>query len=145
MVWLGRLFDWKEALITVRAETFTGWHRQGFKLFWRCKSQRIGRPRIPKELRQLILIMAHDNPTWGQARIAAELLLKLGIQVSPRTIRKYLAEDWKGGRRRAVPSQRWMTFVRNHCPIWLPKFFCARQVGGDAYMPRRILSARSIE
>src|SRR5258705_2470281 len=85
MVLLGRLFDWKEALISVRPETFTGWHRQGFKLLWRWKSRRIGRPRIPKNLRQLILTMARDNPTWGQALIAAELLLKLGIQVSPRT------------------------------------------------------------
>jgi hypothetical protein len=35
MVLLARLFDWKEALATVRPETFTGWHRQGSKLFWR--------------------------------------------------------------------------------------------------------------
>jgi putative transposase len=114
MVLLGTLFDWKQALVSVQPETFTGWHRQGFKLLWRLKSRPIGRPRIPKDLRQLILAMARDNPTWGQARIAAELLLKLGIQVSPRTVQKYLLEDPKAGRRQAVPSQRWMTFVRNH-------------------------------
>jgi hypothetical protein len=113
MILAARLFDWKEALISVRPQTFTGWHRQGFRLLWRWKSRRIGRPRIPKDLRQLILMMARDNPTWGQARIAAELLLKLGIQVSPRTVQKYLLENPKGGRG-AVPSQRWMTFVRNH-------------------------------
>jgi putative transposase len=82
MVLLGTLFDWKQALVSVRPETFTGWHRQGFELFWRWKSRPLGRPRIPKDLRLLILTMARDNPTWGQARIAAELLLKLGIQVS---------------------------------------------------------------
>ena len=114
MVLLGILFDWKQALVSVQPETFTGWHRQGFKLLWRWKSRPIGRPRIPKDLRQLILTIARDNPTWGQARIAAELLLKLGIQVSPRTVRKYLLEDPKAGRRQAVPPQRWMTFVRNH-------------------------------
>jgi putative transposase len=114
MVLTARLFDWKEALISVRPETFTGWHRRGFKLFWRWKSRPIGRPRIPQDLRQLILAMARDNPTWGQARIAAELLLKLGIQVSPRTVQKYLLEDPHNGRRQRVPSQRWMTFVRNH-------------------------------
>ena len=58
MVLAARLFDWKEALISVRPETFTGWHRQGFKLLWRWKSRAIGRPRIPKNLRQHILIMA---------------------------------------------------------------------------------------
>jgi putative transposase len=114
MVLLGTLFDWKQALISVRPETFTGWHRQGFKLLWRWKSRPIGRPRLPKDLRQLILAMARDNPAWGQARIAAELLLKLGIQVSPRTVQKYLLEDPKRSRRQTVPSQRWMTFVRNH-------------------------------
>jgi putative transposase len=114
MVLAARLFDWKEALISVRPETFTGWHRRGFELFWRWKSRPIGRPRIPKDLRQLILTMARDNPTWGQARIAAELRLKLGVQVSARTVQKYLLEDPKAGRRQRVPSQRWMTFVRNH-------------------------------
>jgi HTH-type transcriptional regulator/antitoxin HigA len=92
MVWLGRLFDWKEALIAVRPETYTRWHRQGFKLLWRWKSQRIGRPGIPKDLRQLILAMARDNPTWGQARLAGELRLKLGIQVCP--VRKFDPSFW---------------------------------------------------
>jgi putative transposase len=114
MVVLGTLFDWKQALVSVQPETLTGWHRQGFKLLWRWKSRPIGRPRIPKDLRLLILTMAQDNPIWGQARIAAELLLKLGIQVSPRTVQKYLLKDPKAVRRQAVPSQRWMTFVRNH-------------------------------
>ena len=63
MVLAARLFDWKEALISVRPETFTRWHRQGFKLLWRLKSRPLGRPRIPKNLRQLILTMARDNPT----------------------------------------------------------------------------------
>jgi len=64
MVLAARLFDWKEALTSVRLETFTRWHRRGFELFWRWKSRPIGRPRIPQDLRQLILTMARDNPTW---------------------------------------------------------------------------------
>jgi putative transposase len=67
--------------------------------------------------------MARDNPTWGQARIAAELRLKPGIQVSPRTVQKYLLEDPKGGRRQTVPSQRWMTFVRNHAKVMVASDF----------------------
>ena len=35
MVLAARLFDWKEALISVRPKTFTGWHHRGFKLLWR--------------------------------------------------------------------------------------------------------------
>jgi putative transposase len=55
--------------------------------------------------------MARENPTWGQARVAAELALKLGISLSPRTVRAYWPEDMRPNGRR---SQCWMTFVRNH-------------------------------
>jgi hypothetical protein len=119
LVLLGKFFEWKEALTVARTETFIGWHRKGYKLFWRWESRSIGRPKIPKDLRQLILSMANDNPSWGQARIAAALLVKLGIQVSPRTIQKYLLQDPGGSQRRPVPSQRWMTFAGNHAQAML--------------------------
>ena len=55
--------------------------------------------------------MVRVNPTWGEARIAAELALKLGIRVSPRTLRAYWPREFRPNR---VRCQRWMTFVRNH-------------------------------
>ena len=64
------------------------------------------------QVQKLIQRMARENPTWGEERIAAELLLKLHIRVSPRTVRRYMPLDT--GPRKRVPSQRWMTFVRNH-------------------------------
>jgi hypothetical protein len=39
---------------------------------------------------KLIVEMATSNPTWGEERIANELLLKIGIQISPRTVRRYM-------------------------------------------------------
>ena len=39
LVLWSRLFEWKNALMIVRPGTFTGWHRKGFKLFWRWKSR----------------------------------------------------------------------------------------------------------
>jgi putative transposase len=86
---LSRLFDWRDALVVVRPETLIRWHRAGWRLFWHVKS-RPGRPPIPLELRQLIRRMATENPLWGEERIANELLLKLGLRVSPRTVRKYM-------------------------------------------------------
>ena len=74
----------------VKPETLIGWQRKGFQLFWRRKS-RLGRPRIPENLRQLIVRMVRENPSWGEERIAAELTGKLGILVSPRTVRAYWA------------------------------------------------------
>ena len=87
---LSRLFDGRDALVVVRPETLIRWHRAGWRLFWRIKS-RPGRPPIPLELRRLIRRMASENPLWGEERIANELLLKLGLRVSPRTVRKYMS------------------------------------------------------
>jgi len=42
------------------------------------------------EIQELILQMAKENVTWGEERIAAELFLKIGIQISPRTVRRYM-------------------------------------------------------
>lgn len=112
MVTLSRFFPWRGALVNVKADTLTRWHRKGFRLFWRWKSKPTGRPRLPQDLRRLIREMALQNVTWGEERIADELKLKLGIRVSPRTVRKYL--DRGGPRRVPDPQQRWLTFIRNH-------------------------------
>ena len=110
LAFLSRLFDWRDALVVVRPETLIRWHRAGWRLFWRYKSRR-GRPPIPLELRQLIRRIATENPLWGEERIANELLLKLGLQVSPRTVRKYMPKRPPG---RPRGDQRWSTFLRNH-------------------------------
>jgi putative transposase len=123
LVWLSRWFDWRQALAIVQPQTLIRWPRQGFRLFWRWKPRR-GRPRLPAGLRTLIRRMARENPTWGQERIANELRLKLGLRVSPRTVRKYLPKrlDWGSGGR--VQPQRWRTFVRNHAQAIVACDFC---------------------
>jgi putative transposase len=123
LVWLARWFDWRQALAVVQPATFIHWHRQGFRLFWRWKSQP-GRPPIPADLQALIRRMAQDNPTWGEERIANELLLKLGLRVSPRTIRKYLPKHLNPGRGNRATTQRWRTFVRNHAQAIIACDFC---------------------
>src|SRR5688572_18332992 len=83
---LARWLEWRHLLVVVKPATLVRWHRQGFRLFWRWKSRRPGRPRIPKDVQNLIVDMARANRTWGEERIAAELLLKIGIVLSPRTV-----------------------------------------------------------
>ncbi len=107
---LTRWCDWRSCLIVVRPETLLRWHRAGWRLLWRYKS-RPGRPPIPLELRQLIRRMAAENALWGEERIANELLLKLGLHVSPRTVRKYMPKRAPGCPR---GDQQWSTFLRNH-------------------------------
>jgi hypothetical protein len=84
---------------------------------------RAGRPPIPIELRQLIRRIATENPLWGQERIANELLVKLGIRVSPRTVAKYMPKRPPGSPR---GDQRWSTFLNNHAKAILAcDFFVA--------------------
>ena len=64
-VWLSRFWcNWKSVLVIVQPETVIGWHRQGFKLYWRWKSRsrNPGRPKISRELRDLIRQMSIENP-----------------------------------------------------------------------------------
>jgi putative transposase len=112
VIW-SQLFDWRSALVIVKPETLIGWHRSGFKLFWKWKS-RVGRPRLHENIRKLIIRMALENPTWGQARVAAELSVKLGIYVSPRTVRAYWPPESGSRGPHRTSSQHWKTFVRNH-------------------------------
>lgn len=96
------------SIIVVQPETVVRWHRQGFKAFWRLKSRSArGRPKVPKEIRDLIREISLANPLWGAPRIHGEIL-KLGIEVAQSTVAKYLA------RGRRPPSQSWKTFLRNH-------------------------------
>jgi transposase InsO family protein len=108
---LSRWFNWREALIVVKPDTLIRWHRKGFRLFWKWKSRPRGRPPVPVNVRKLIEEMALNNPTWGEERISDELLLKIGIRISPRTVRRYIPKTPK---RPTDPKQRWTTFVHNH-------------------------------
>jgi len=92
----------------VQPDTILRWHRAGFRTYWRWKSRgRPGRPRIGRELRELIQRMSKENPLWGAPRIHGELL-KLGFEIAESTVSKYMI------RRRGPPSQTWRTFLRNH-------------------------------
>src|SRR5258708_19980092 len=108
-VWLYRLRpSVLSAVVIVQPETAMRWHRAGFRLYWRWKSRaRGGRPRVPRDLRDLIRKMSLANPLRSAPRIHVALL-KLGIEVAQSTVAKYM------GRCRRPPSQSWKTFLRNH-------------------------------
>jgi putative transposase len=123
MVWLAHGFDWRHALAVIKPETFIRWHRQGFRWFWRWTSTP-GRPPIPAKLQALIHQMARENPSWGQERIANELWLKLGLRISPRTLRKHMPKRLDRGPGKRPTYQRWRTFVRNHATAMVACDFC---------------------
>jgi hypothetical protein len=107
-----------DALQIIKPETVIGWHRAGFRTYWRWKSRpRGGRPRTPDEIRQLIRDMSIANSLWGAPRIHGELL-KLGIDVGQTTVAKYMAKHrrpptqspWQNGY-----AERLIGSIRREC------------------------------
>jgi transposase InsO family protein len=109
LVWMTKLWPNLLGLCqVVQPNTILRWHRTGFRAYWRWKSRRqAGRPRVSRDLRELIIRMSKENPLWGAPRIHGELL-KLGFEVAESTVSKYMI------RRRGPPSQTWRTFLCNH-------------------------------
>ncbi len=101
---------WSDVLLIVKPETVVRWHRAGFRLYWRWRSRRrTGRPRISEEMRTLIRRLSAENADWGAPRIHGELL-KLGFDVSERSVARYLRRL----PRRGDPGTRWAAFLANH-------------------------------
>src|SRR5437773_10578713 len=101
--------EWKSALVIVRPETVLDWQRRRFRRYWSQLSQHKnpGRPGTNAHIRKLVKMMAEANVGWGAPRIHGELL-KLGIEVSERTVSRLMPK------RSTAPSQTWRTFLENH-------------------------------
>jgi transposase InsO family protein len=130
--------DWRRHLLVVRPETVVGWHRRGWRLYRRWHSRcPLGRPRLSPEVRELIATMARDDLLWGAERIRGELL-KLGLVVSNRSIRRYR------GRPDRPWGQSWPTFLRNHAgAIWAADLFTVQTLTfRTLYVPVFIAHAR---
>jgi putative transposase len=112
LIWVGLArawAGWRRSLVIVSPETVLRWQRRRFRAHWTSLSGRrpAGRPPISRQLRTLVVHMAHANPLWGAPRIHGELQ-KLGIEVAERTVSRLLAK------RRTPPSHTWRTFLTNH-------------------------------
>ena len=129
-VWLSRIWnDWRSSLIIVKPPTVIGWHKKSFKLYWKRKSRRVGRPNIDWELIKLIRKLQKENSTWTAQRIQGELV-KLGLDVSDNTVAKYMRKSKSDDSRR----QRWLTFLRNH----------AKHIVGINFLVARTILFKSI-
>jgi putative transposase len=98
---------WSVFLVT--PQTLLRWHRELVRKKWRCRRRFAGRPRLDRELRELVVRLGRENPRWGCLRIQGELR-KLGIRVGATTIRSLLRRSGLGpAPRRGGPS--WSEFL----------------------------------
>jgi putative transposase len=92
--------------LIVTPQTLLRWHRELVRRKWTQPRRSAGRPPVDDRIRQLVLRFARENPSWGYPRIAGELL-KLGLRVSPSTVRRLLLASGLGPTpRRSGPSWR---------------------------------------
>jgi putative transposase len=96
----------------VRPETLLRWHRRMVARRWTYPHRRPGRPPIGREVRELVLRLARENPSWGYLRIVGELR-KLGVVLSSTSVRNILAGSGLPPAPRR-DSQSWRSFLRAH-------------------------------
>ncbi|MEH6948425.1 DDE-type integrase/transposase/recombinase [Bacillus sp. JJ634] len=117
------LVNRKSRLVLVKPETVIKWHRTAFKLHWRRKSSKTGRPKISEETIKLIKRVHHENPLPSPEKIHEKLQL-LGIEKppAPNTIAKYIPSVRKPPTEKQIQS--WKTFLKNHQSVtWATDFF----------------------
>jgi putative transposase len=96
--------------LLITPQTLLRWHRELVRRRWTYGHVKLGRPSVGAQTRELVLRLARENPRWGYQRISGELK-KLGVSVSPSTVRRLLARAGLGpAPRRSGPS--WREFLR---------------------------------
>jgi len=110
------------AALFVAPGTLLGWHRSLIARRWTYPTRRLGRPGVTAEVRELVLRLARDSPSWGCRGIQGELA-GLGYRIASSTIWSMLTKAGVGpAPRRAGPT--WTQFLtaqaKGHPGVRLP-------------------------
>ena len=101
-----------------RPDTILGWYRKlvARKFDGSKARQYPGRPRIKREVEELILRMASENRDWGYDRIAGALA-NLGHEVSDQTVGNVLRRHGLPPAPERKRTTTWAAFVRTHLAL----------------------------
>ena len=77
------------------------------------KNRSPGRPPTAKDIRELIVRVARENPTWGYTRLRGALK-NLGHELGRNTIKRLLAEHGIAPAPERGKSMSWSTFIKAH-------------------------------
>ena len=113
-------------------DTILAWHRKLIAAKWSYPQKRVGRPGVVQEIRELIVRMAEQNPSWGYARIQGALK-HLDHHVARSTIAKVLKEH---GIQPSPNRPMSRTFVRSHATVIAAADFFITTAGDDRSVDR---------
>jgi putative transposase len=107
-----------EVATVARPDTILAWYRKLVaSKFDGSKARRgPGRPRIRREVEQLIVRMAAENRDWGYDRIAGALA-NLGYKVCDQTIGNVLQRDGLPPAPERKRTTTWAAFIRTHLAL----------------------------
>jgi transposase len=113
-----------EIATIVTPDTILAWHRTFADQQVDTSKPRksVGRPRIDKEIEDLVVRMARENRSWGYDRIASALA-NLGYTVSDQTVGNILKRHGIPPAPERKKTLTWWEFVRFHLDVLLATDF----------------------
>jgi transposase InsO family protein len=98
------------SMLLVKPDTLLAWHRRLVANHWIYPHRRQGRPPTAREISDLVVRFASENPTWGYRRIHGELA-RLGITIAASTVWSILKTEGLEPSPGRV-SDTWTKFLR---------------------------------
>jgi putative transposase len=115
----------EEVAKVAKPDTILGWHRRLVAQKFDSSAQRksMGRPRIGKELEDLVMRLAKENRSWGYDRIAGALA-HLRYDISDQTVGNILKRLGLPPAPERNKPTTWKSFIRSHMDVlWATDFF----------------------
>jgi hypothetical protein len=121
----------EEIATVAKPDTILAWHRtcadQQYDRSQLHKS--VGRPRIDKEIEDLVVRMARENRSWGYDRIVGALM-NLGYRISDQTVGNILKRHGIPPAPERKTTTTWQEFLRIHRDVLIATDFFSSAVWG---------------